>query len=580
MKHTVGIIGGGPRGLSAMESLCTVYASSGTDPLPHIDLFEPLSLPGAGQVYPPDQSPHNWLNVAERLIDLPERAPSTIGEHTIAGFPSYWQYAKFDHRQWDAHRHDRYPTRAELGDYLSERFNTLAESLTDNKLLTWHRSQVVSVQPDQGQWRITDSEGNTHQVRELAITAGHQPTEPDEQMAQWMAYADSVTGIHCVADPFPAGPIQALVSESSITRVALRGFGLTLIDVVKNLTEGLGGSYKQDPARKHALVYKPSGREPEQLIPFSLDGLPLGPKPANQTVDEYYALTDSAVKALSASLKSSLKATLPRPMRPVLTRTMAKLAVEVFLRLGDQARSHDATDAELITLADDFLNDAEYTSHALIDRELEVREAMEGYLGMAYGQRPASLDYCIGQVWRHAQPTLYRTLSYELDSSEDLAEIIALDERMKRYAFGPPPASLERLLALNTAGILSLAYVNDPGIDTQHRQGWIISSEEHKLTAQLMIDTVLDSTTVTEVNSPLFKSLIDQHLIEPAHPGLGVAVRADGTVIVNERANHLPPIAVLGRLAQGSLVGVDAILECFGERQDSWASGVIERFGA
>ena len=57
---------------------------------------------------------------------------------------------------------------------------------------------------------------------------------------------------------------------------------------------------------------------------------------------------------------------------------------------------------------------------------------------------------------------------------------------------------------------------------------------------------------------------------------LGIETKKNGIVISSENEKQIP-IAVLGRLAKGSVIGVDAILECFGDRIEDWAKSFVER---
>lgn len=70
-----------------------------------------------------------------------------------------------------------------------------------------------------------------------------------------------------------------------------------------------------------------------------------------------------------------------------------------------------------------------------------------------------------------------------------MAGLIALDERMKRYTYGPPVASMQQLLALVDAGMLNLTVVNNPAI-TLTDQGWELKVNDVVVVADVMIDTV------------------------------------------------------------------------------------------
>jgi len=125
---------------------------------------------------------------------------------------------------------------------------------------------------------------------------------------------------------------------------------------------------------------------------------------------------------------------------------------------------------------------------------------------MATGEQAVSLDYCIGQVWRHYQPSIYEALSFNQCPNSVFAAIIALDESTKRYSYGPPAESIQQLLALTEAGSLNLGLINDPDIDLTD-EGWQFHHLGNSITATMMIDSVLDTPKIKSVNSPIVKNI-------------------------------------------------------------------------
>ena len=91
-----------------------------------------------------------------------------------------------------------------------------------------------------------------------------------------------------------------------------------------------------------------------------------------------------------------------------------------------------------------------------------------------------------------------------------------------------------------------------------------------------MINSVLDSPKLLEVNSPLVTNLLQHDLISPIHSKLGIETDENAYVKTDNKKNKVN-IAVLGRLAKGSVIGVDAILECFGSRIDNWGKAYSEK---
>ena len=91
-----------------------------------------------------------------------------------------------------------------------------------------------------------------------------------------------------------------------------------------------------------------------------------------------------------------------------------------------------------------------------------------------------------------------------------------------------------------------------------------------------MINAVLPAPQILKVTSPLPKGLITISKIEALHDTLGIRTQKNGITEFDNTEQSFP-LAVLGRLAKGSLIGVDAIAECFGIRSEFWAEGVLKR---
>ncbi|NNE32886.1 MAG: hypothetical protein HKN40_11010, partial [Winogradskyella sp.] len=192
------------------------------------------------------------------------------------------------------------------------------------------------------------------------------------------------------------------------------------------------------------------------------------------------------------------------------------------------------------------------------------------------GNAKVSLDYCVWQVWRHCQPSLYEAFSHAQVKKQIIKKVITLDERSKRFSYGPPIESMQQLLALVDAQIVTLDFVEDPDISLTE-DGWRLKNGDDSIsTSTVMVNSVLDAPKLLEINSEIIQKLLSHDLIQPIHSDLGIETRKNGFV---KTADDKPDvsIAVLGRLAKGSVIGVDAILECFGPRIEDWAEAYVKK---
>lgn len=570
----IGIIGCGPRGLSALESL---YAEATKHSLSvKVIVFEPAKYPGAGPVYDLEQMDSNWLNVSERSADIPARKGFKYRKMAIPAFPDFQDWSGYSGSGASPIDRDRFPLRSTLGRYLHERYRSIAEILLDNGLLQYVDKEVIHLEYREGQFQITTVAGTIYYAKEAILCVGHQPIELEDSLMDWKNSVPEFEGLKLYTTPYPLSDIIAAAQINANGVVAIRGFGLAMIDVMRALTEGLGGTFEGVGNTTRAMVYVPSGKEVRTIIPFSLDGLPLAPKPLNKKLDDRYAPSEEELESYITSVKQSMECGPALQSTDFLVNAIAPLIVNKYLDLGKDAISHSRNPEQLRGLVRDWFTDPDLNHGVIVSKNLTAQQMLVRFLGMATGHEKVSLDFCIGQVWRHCQPSMYKLLAFAPLSDELISDIISLDERLKRYSYGPPVDSLQQLLALVRAGRVNLDYVRNPDIHL-NAEGWSIHNGKESVTVKVMINSVLDAPQILKVVSPLPKGLIKGGLAEPMHNALGIRTEKDATIEKINDNSHTPALAILGRLAKGSLIGVDAIAECFGDRPELWAKGVIDR---
>jgi len=258
-----------------------------------------------------------------------------------------------------------------------------------------------------------------------------------------------------------------------------------------------------------------------------------------------------------------------------LKNIVADIASRIYEDLGEKSIAHDKNTSQLHAIITNWLTDEAHQDPIIQPIDNPVSVNIEAFINMALGKSPISLDYCIGQVWRHCQPTLYKEFSHPTLPDEIIAEVISLDERSKRYSYGPPVESMQQMMALVRADVLILDFVNDPDIEFVSK-GWQLRSRDNECIVNVMVNSVLDTPQLLEVQSPIIKSLLSNDIISPIHSELGIHTQTNGCVVLPDSINSIS-LSVLGRLAKGSVIGVDAILECFGSRIKDWAESAVRR---
>ncbi len=567
------IVGGGPRGLYALESLFEALSSTVIDSNFSITIVEPTEQLGSSHVFNVYQPKTNWINISERAMTLEGRKEIEFGGLCIPGFPSYAAWNSSNLRSIESEM-DTFPPRSYVGRYLQQRFYSIAEFLINSGLLTILRDRVVTIDKVGNKYNLNLISDNLNEVDEVLLAIGHQATKVSDQIKKWKNHASGHDDLCLFHKPYP---IRNLLMDKSIYKdknVALRGFGLAMIDVVRALTVGLGGTFEIVEVATRKMNYRCSGDEPNKLIPFSLDGLPIAPKPLNKEIDNLFKPSVDQEKKFRQQLKDSLNDASKISSVQFYMTPIIEIAAEIFTALHDQSNANMLNTTDIEVVIDKWLKDEKLSHELIIPRDQLPHISMQSFVDMAVGQGEISLDYCVGQVWRHLQPIMYQELAFNSLDNQIIADIVSLDERIKRYSYGCPVDSIQQLLALVRANIMKISIVDDPDIEFT-KDGWYFESDDSDIKASIVINTVLDPPKVQEVDTPIIQRLLQDKIIQPVHDELGVLTDKDGCVIDAE-GNKLT-LALTGRLAKGTLLGTDAILECFDEPIQFWAKGVVER---
>tara|TARA_R110002050_G_scaffold100580_1_gene208180 strand:- start:130688 stop:132448 length:1761 start_codon:yes stop_codon:yes gene_type:complete len=567
------IIGIGPRGLFAFENLLiNLYKRNSLQKI-QLLLFEETKNLGNGPVYEIQQIQSNWINISERILDLEERESFNFQQIQIPSFPSFHEWSKKNHAPFSKELPDLYPPRNYVGMYLNQRFDSLFEPLKKSNIISLVIQRVDRIEMKDHELILQTNQNELHTVDEILLTIGHQPTRLSNQIKKWQSFAEKHNHIQLIIAPYPIDLFLQMEQIKPKNTVALRGFGLAMIDVARAIAEKFGAFVTQDNASK-SLYYKSDFNLKNLIVPFSLDGLPPSPKPLNAQIDQWFTPTEKELLVFEQILGNTEKQKKARGISFLIDEIVPVIA-KIYRSLPLFAGKGEITLPEIEEVTTAWLNDSNYEHLTITARQQPTEKIMQDFVQMAIGKGTVSLDFCIGQVWRHCQPSIYKALSFNECSKEVFAEIINLDERMKRYSYGPPVESIQQLLALVEAEVMNLTFVNDPSINLT-KKGWILRAEDVSITAQTMINTVLDSPRLESVSSPIIKNLLSNDLIQAVHDDLGVYTDSNGYV-VSKKKNEILPIALLGRLAKGTIIGVDAILECFGDRPKQWAFKAAER---
>ncbi|SHI49444.1 FAD-NAD(P)-binding [Mesonia phycicola] len=281
---TIAIIGFGPKGLFALERLIANLQSTKSKKRVHIHIYNRTSFFGSGDVYRTDQPDYLLMNYANYNISFKNKEIPHLQLPQLQEFLP-WLTNKTNKTLEEIEY--TYSSRKTVGEYLEYCLSMLLSNLPDNIRVTKHIATVVDIIPTKNEYQInTDKVEENSVVKEIMLTTGHfwnrHQIKPSTNSKK---YIDFVY------------PVQEKLQHILNTEtVAIKGIGLTFIDVVLALTEGRGGKFIKS---NNTIKYIASGREPKVIYPYSRSGLPMIPRKGNtDKVTEFKFFTEDFVQQL------------------------------------------------------------------------------------------------------------------------------------------------------------------------------------------------------------------------------------------------------------------------------------------
>lgn len=564
--YSLAIIGFGPRGLYALESLFVTLSRKRDTIIPKVAIIESQSEIGCGSAWSIHQPDANTINISDRdLVELPERKSISGEGYNIASFPSFIDWVRVNYQHQLDDQKDFYFNRNVMGQYLNQRAITIVDPLIQQGIVTLINARATNliIQNQITEIYFEDFKHPTIQSQHTLLTTGHLPEEKSKQDEEFSQHANQIDKIFYIHNPYSE---KAYQHYNQFKSVAIKGMGLSMIDIVHLCIARLKGEFKtsnQEPF----LSYEHNSNADLKLYPFSLDGLPVIPKPLGKKVDQHFAVEKEVID----NLKKKLQTLQESPQHLKIENLLAPI-VEVIQIIYEQL-DYDDTNTDIHSLILDWLMGEKVDSTLWLDTDLETVDYLKQACLMACGSIPFTLDYTIGQVWRQLQPTLYSIFTHS-DLTPDLqSEFIKIDELTKRYSYGPPIERVLQLIALSDCGILDFSLASDPTI-IENKNGWVLKNKSIEKEVHAMVNGVLASPDLKNIKDPLIKGMFSTNCLESFHKELGIKTSSQARVLT-EKDTALE-ISVLGRNAKGSEYGVDAILECFSTETNNWSDHFVK----
>ncbi|WP_340241961.1 FAD/NAD(P)-binding protein [Sulfitobacter pontiacus] len=409
MRDTeIAIVGCGPKGLYALDSLCEAARRSAEHRFT-VHIFEPSAHPGAGPIYDPRQPEVLLMNFPAGLINA----------WTGGRGPSFLEWAARSPKPVDA---GDYVPRAHVGRYLFWSFERIVAQAPSNVRLIQHKTRVDAVKCEGDRWSISPQNIS---VDHVLITTGHQ---------DGFRQSAPETRNH-IPSPFPIDQRLTQTAVPPASTVRCKGFALTFIDTMLALTEGRGGVFALSAT---GYTYTPSGTESRRIAPFSRSGRPMRAKveAALFTQPQGDAFWDDQRAELSHILRTPY-ATFTNHIWPA------------FLSFADQVLGNPSgTSANFFT----HRTKTTFTPD-------EIRQDLRIGYDIAMGRRAQDSAWALAEVWRRCYSQLINWISHRELTPDDAHHFRQIAAEMERLAFGPPAQNIGKLITLEQAGIVSFDHM-------------------------------------------------------------------------------------------------------------------------
>ncbi len=534
----VAIVGGGPKGLYALERLLAHAAEADA----HLDvaLFDPAERPGAGPNYAPDLPGYLLMNFAAEQIDMwPRRgAPAPVGS-----CPTFSEWRD----PADPRSQTRYPARASVGRYLAEGLAHLLATAPAAVRIDHRRSRIESLTRDDGKW-ITDS----GRFQEVLLALGH------AQRSESGLDRDAIgRGVRLVPAVFPVAEMLGEAMVPPRSRVAIRGFALTMIDAALALTEGRGGRFRRERGGPR-LRYQDGDCSPAVILPFSRSGRPMLAK----TGPEWSRERDLD-RLLGPALDRVARLPSPIDVRRDLLPALGAVAAEALARLGSASDEVTALSRGLEAATGIEPPRAELSAAAELARSVAI----------AAGTEPPDHQWALGHAWRATYPAIVARFGAEGLEPEQWPAFRRLATRMERIAFGPPPINAAKLAALIDAGVVDPS-LSRGRLDLRSESTWLAQpGGEHRV--DVVIDAVLPGPGAVGLAQPPIPGLLADGLVRVATGRRGLELTPE-IVCVGAGGDPTPGLAAIGRPTEDWVIGNDTLSRTVHDEPDRWARRVVE----
>jgi uncharacterized NAD(P)/FAD-binding protein YdhS len=550
MRHSLVIVGAGPRGTGLIERIAAnapeLYDGSGLD----LHLVDPHP-PGAGRIWRAAQSPLLWMN--SHAEDVTMFTDETVEmEGPVRPGPTLHEWAGIDGRT--------FADRQLQGAYLRWVHEQAVAALPPSVSVHHHPRRALRVSgPREGRQQVWLEGRPRPLLADLVVLAlGHLDAELDDEQGNLAEYARTHGLVHLPPDFTADSDLSALAPGEP---VLVRGFGLAFVDLMALLTEGRGGRYDGD-------TYVPSGREPVLHV-GSRRGVPYHSKIGYDWTGERPPLPRFLGPAeIDGLLARPEGFDFGRDVWPLVEKELGFAHYHRLFTVHPERTAMSWTDfEEKYAAAEDTLERETLAASAVPDPRdrLDLAALDRPLEGVRYATPEEFQEglraYVEADLKRRHDPEYSPDLAVFLGLLSVYGQLVRLGSIGGRWhgffsyvASGPPGPRLRQLLALSRAGVVRFV-----GADMEvHAEDGVFRASSptvpgHSVQARALVEARLPEPTVRRALDPLLRELHAEGAAE-SPDGLLRVDRADGRLLDRSGRPH-PRRFALGPHTDGRTPG-------------------------
>lgn len=526
-EYKVAIIGFGPKGLYAFERLTAELKQTPTKRKVEVHIFNRTPNFGSGEIWNPAQPEYLMVNFSIGNIDMWIEDEA----ETLADFPV--SLTDWLNGRGESVTETDFVSRGVVGEYLEDGFRQIIRNLPDNITVEIHIGEVCDIEKTGEDFEISFKKNDRikklkTRFQNIILTTGHTSRHRDDREKSYSEFSQKYPKTSFVPFVYPVERLDKVPADST---VAIKGMGLTFVDAVLALTEGRNGQFVKNE-KGEIVDYKPSGKEPKAIYPFSRSGLPILTRGAHFGEADFklHFFTEENIEKLrrnSADRKldfANLWELVQKEMIFAYYRVLMRNSGFDF-EMPENFRDFQAEierfhasfpDEERFNL-NEFFDPLEKEEYAPVSHRIFIENHIEQAIKEARFGENSSPFAAVVAVWREITPVfgkLYEFGGLTPESHKDFLENYF--GRLCQITFGPPIESMEKILAIARAGILKFEIGAEPEVLLDEAAGkFFIRSNQNKFEcrAEHLIDARIPKNKIPENASVLYKNLLKRGLI-------------------------------------------------------------------